>query len=354
MTQLSVSNNITKTVLKINDNNRLFWNTQRALSFDLFLYIIMGGRGIGKTTGFLIDVIREHINTGNEFIYMRRYKNEIKGFKKKNPIKKIIDGCEYVADGLGGYTIMYKKKVMGYLVALSVAQEYKSADFSKVDKIGYDEAILKPKSPQKYLAGEVEDLLEFISTVYRLRTKGKVFIFGNNLNLFNPYTAYFNIPTFQGDYYIDKNRGVYFEVCKSNPNLRVEEEKTPFFKLVNGTAYGDYHYENEVLTDVTKNTMEKPLDCKILCRFKMYNDTINVYYFTKDKDTWLYAERKDKDINDDITYTIFNKQGNPNYYDMSQVRIRFKSFLEMYYYKGNIGYNDDKCAGVVSAIMDLI
>lgn len=354
MTQPLVLNNPSKTLLKINDDNTLYWSTKKALSFDLFLYIIMGGRGIGKTTGYLIDRIRKFLNTGKQFIYLRRYKNEIKGFVKKNPIKKIIDGVEYKADGLGGYTMIYKKKIMGYLIALSVSQEYKSADFSEVESIGYDEAILKPKSPQKYLAGEVEDLLEFVSTVYRIRKEGKVFVFGNNLNLFNPYTAYFNIPTFQGSYYINKDRGVYFEVCKSNPNLRIEEEKTPFFKLVNGTAYGDYHYENEVLTDVTKNTMDKPTDCKLLCRFKMYNDTLNIYYFTKDHDTWLYVERKDKDINDDITYTIFNKQGSPNYFDVSQVRIRFKSFLEMYYYKNNVGYNDDKGAGVMAAIMDLI
>ena len=46
------------------------------LSRNAVFNMIMGARGLGKTYGAKKLVIKEFINHGNQFIYLRRYKEE--------------------------------------------------------------------------------------------------------------------------------------------------------------------------------------------------------------------------------------------------------------------------------------
>ena len=85
-------------------NNDIYWNPTKCMSYDLFLNLLLGGRGIGKTTGLNIQRTTNYFKDGSQFIYLRRYKNEIKQFTKKNTLNQVFDGYMYKGDGIGGYS----------------------------------------------------------------------------------------------------------------------------------------------------------------------------------------------------------------------------------------------------------
>ena len=103
------------------------------------------------------------------------------------------------------------------------------------------------KSPYKYLPDEIHAFFELVSTITRTRKNYKIIIIGNNADIFNIYFDYFKVPSFDG-IYVDKTRGLYCELSKINPDLLKVEQETPLYKLVNGTPYGEYHYNNKPLT----------------------------------------------------------------------------------------------------------
>ena len=52
--------------------------TTNIKSYNKFLNFIIGGRGIGKTYGFKKDCISRYKKTGKQFLYLRRYKTDLK------------------------------------------------------------------------------------------------------------------------------------------------------------------------------------------------------------------------------------------------------------------------------------
>lgn len=340
-----------KLPLKLNNNNDIYYNCTKPYSYNCFIYLIDGGRGIGKTTTFCIDGIKQS-EKGNEFIYLRRYKPEIKKFVNKDTLGTILDGIVYKGDGSGGYTALYEDTTLGYLISLSTARSYKSVDFSKVTRIIFDEAIVKETPSYRYLEDEITTLLEFISSVVRTRTGVKIIILGNNEDIFNPYASYFNLPIYETTY-VDKKRGIYCEHAKNSPKLLALEEKTELYKLINGTAYGEYHYNNKVLTENTYTLGEKPKDSKLLFRIVANNQTVNIYTYYINEEQKIYCERKNKIIEDNITYKLLI-DGKPNYLDIESYRRKLKEFMYRKYFKNNIIYNDEKCGSIISWLIEEI
>lgn len=339
--------------LKLNNTNDIYYNCNKFYSYpDAFLALIDGGRGIGKTTTFNIKGISNYFNKGQQFIYMRRYKPELKEFIKKDSLGKIIDDVIYKPDGNGGCDFIWGDDVFGYGISLSTTRSYKSADFSKVNLIIFDEAFLH-KGAYHYLQDEVETMLEFVSTVYRTRTGGRVVIMGNNEDLFNPYYSYFNIPIFKNQYY-DSKRGIYCEHAINSPKLLEMEKKTSLYKLIDGTAYGDYHYNNAVLLEKKAQIGTKPENSTLIFRVIMNENTINVYMaFAQDNTMSLYGELKNKVINDKLAYTIL-QNGNPNYFYCNLYKSKLKALVYNYYFNDKMYFDSEKCASIFSWIVENI
>src|SRR5690625_3595853 len=60
------------------NGDRLPWYDFSTLwSYNGFYNVVMGARGTGKTFGAKIKGIKDAIHKGHQFIYLRRYKNEI-------------------------------------------------------------------------------------------------------------------------------------------------------------------------------------------------------------------------------------------------------------------------------------
>lgn len=349
MPQTSQSIKYPRLRLRLNLNNNIYYSCRKVLSYAPAMIICIGGRGIGKTTSYLIQAL-QYCNDGYEFIYTRRYKDEIATFNKTGTLDNILPGVISKSIGSGSCVYTYDDRVLGYGIPLTMASKFKSAQFPKVKMIIFDEGILPPKSPQRYLPDEVTALFEFMSTVFRTREKTLIAILGNNLDLFNPYFAYFNVPIFD-DFYWDRERGLVCEKCKNSENLLKMEEKTSLYKLTKGTAYANYHYDNKVLLNREYNYDIKPSDGRLLCRIIVNEDMINIYMYTRMKKDLLYVEHRTKKIHDLTTFELINK-GQVNYTMVNRYKIKFKVLIQNYYFGNAIFYSDDKAGGIVTWLVN--
>lgn len=337
--------------LKLNNNNDIYYNCNKCYSYNYFMNIIVGGRGIGKTTTFLIKAL-QNVAKGNEFIYLRRYKPELQEFVDKDKLGAIVDNVAYKG-GKDGYTFIIEDTILGYGITLSTASKYKSSNFDKVNLIIFDEAVLPMGGMYRYLRDEMFTLLEFVSTVFRTRKDGKVIILGNNLDIFNPFFSYFNVPIFD-NIWTDKARGIYCELPKNSPKLLEMEQETGLYNLTKGTQYGDYHYDNKVLANVKVNTIPKPDNVRLLTRAVMNGNTLNFYLFNDDKnDLCLYCEFKEKPYTDNKSYVLLDGQ-RPNYHYVIEFRSKFRSFFTRLYYDNRFYFNNERSASLYQWIKEKI
>lgn len=306
-----------KLQLFIKEDYEHFLNPNRYYSYDyIHFFILMGGRGIGKTTSITIKALKLQHYKDEQFVIIRRYKSETQ--KAKNMFDKIAPSIKAIGIGEGGYKFVKtiknekgeeKKVVIGFLLTLSLQATFKSGiNFDKVTTIIFDEAILQRGGNFRYMTDEVEQFLELISTIVRLRTNYKVFILGNNLDIFNPYYEYFNLPRFNRQY-IDKERGLLVEEIPPKESFKELQSKTPLHNLIKGTAYGDYHDDNKVLIKSVGAIGNKSINAELLIRFVVNDRTINVYV---QEGFNLFIELRDKIIKDNISFVIY-ENSKPNY-----------------------------------------
>lgn len=324
-----------------------YLNPNRYFGLPYAFYILIGGRGIGKTTGIDWHCAMDWIKNDSEFVYVRRYKTELS--KSKDILDKFFPGVTTRGIGKGGFEYVWNGKRIGFGVTLAVQSTFKSGvDFSKVKTMVYDEAILKRDGNLRYLSDEITELFELISTVFRDRTGYRVFIMGNNMDIFNPYFEYFGVPNFDTQY-IDKERGLYCEKCPDKEAFMKKQRETPLYKLTKGTAYGKYHYENEVLVTEGGNISNKGDDDAFFFRL-VYNDkTINFYFHGEHE---LFAELRDKAIVDKYSFVIMEND-NPNYYFIREFRNGdMGKYVKAKFYKKEIVCDTDKCYTVLKLIME--
>lgn len=329
------------------DNNH--FNINRLLSYnDIYFYIIKGGRGIGKTTNLLIHFIKQAINKGVEFVYLRRYETELS--KSKHIFDKILKGVTTKGLGKGAYEYLYKGKRMGYALCLSKQQTYKSGlDTSKVGYLLFDETFLLSGGVYRYLKEETNQLLELISTIFRERESYKVFLVGNNMDFLDPYSTYFNLPIIK-DRYIDSERGLYVEYAKTKKELQEIEKKTPLYNLTKNTTYHEYHYNNKPLTTIKNIRLGvKEPKSYYYCRFVYENNTITLYLQGKNAKN-IFVDYDNKKIVDKTTF-ILQENNKPNYAHLTQLKAsNIGKVLTNYYYNNDMIYVNE----IANNLMEMI
>lgn len=333
--------------LKLEVNCEVYWDIYSVLKRNCFMNICMGGRGIGKTeqcNGFNLENFRDY---GRQFIYLRRYKPELSGAGQL--LDKWLDGVKYFGDKNGGGSYHWYGNTLGFAVPLSVAPNYKSGyDFSNVDTIIYDEAIIKLGGTQRYLNREVECLLEFCSTVFRHRTNVRVIVLGNNLQFFNPYCEFFKVKVFN-NIYVDHERSLQILYSKDSAKLRAIEEQTPLYMLTVGTAYHDYHYNNAVIGSSKIDIAKKNNNDKIVVRLLLNSYTLNVYIRSNGR---LLLENKNKLFDDGISIELL-KDDEPNYFNINIFKDKWYMFIVARYYRHEIDYTSQDAYNLLQEFLIL-
>ena len=345
-----------KLPLKLNNNNNTYWSLKKFFSYGNAVNtdIVIGGRGIGKTTTALITAGNMFNSDGSQFVLIRRYKTELKKVIDTKPLDYVFDGIIYKTNK-DFYRFNFEKETVGYAIPLSTSIDFKSTNFSKVKLIIYDEATLIRGGSKRYLDNEVQLLLELISTIVRTRTDYKVLILGNNVDLFNPYFSFFSIPTFD-TIYIDKKRGLMAEMPKNSPALIELEKKTPLYKLVKGTQYADYHYDNQLLVARKIEVISPPAGLIPFITIVLQNCTVYTYFYTDkvDRNLHMYITHKPKREKGGNKYVLYTEDGILNTFYLDLFKRQCKATLTQLYYNNKCAFESQLAGDMFSSIMEVI
>ena len=226
----------------------MFFSYKKILSYNALLNFIVAERGVGKTFGATELVTNAFIKKQHQFVYIRRYKNELQKSVKKffEPMIKENKFPEHSLYNKGN-TFYIDDKEAGFGVTLSTAQQLKSTNFSSVKYIIFDEAFLE-EGQGHYLKNEVEIFLGLLETISRMRDV-KVFILANATNSVNPYFLFFDLHLpYNNDIITFKNGLIALQYSK-NLEYREAKKQTRFGQLVSGTDYEAYAIDNNFRSD---------------------------------------------------------------------------------------------------------
>lgn len=230
-----------------------FYDYAKVLSFNAFWNFIIGGRGLGKTYGAKKLAIRAAIKHGHQFVYVRRYKEELKMSRDTffADIAHEFPDWDFrihgeTAEMAPADTADQKKrpwKTIGFFIPLSTALSRKSVAYPGVRLMIFDEFIIE-KGVIHYLPNEVTAFLNLYSTVDRYRGEVKVLFLANSVSIMNPYFLYYNIkPDQVGEFYRShKTDAGYFICCHfaESKEFQADVYKTAFGQFIQNTEYGEY------------------------------------------------------------------------------------------------------------------
>jgi len=222
----------------------LYYNPQKMLSYNRILNFVIGARGIGKSFAMKEYPIRRFLKNGEQWIYVRRYKTELK--KIKNYFTDVQEKFPEHEFKVKGREFYIDNQLAGWAIPLSMWQSEKSNAYPKVTTIVFDEFI-REKDNSNYLPNEVNAFLNLVDTVFRNRDNGRVVCLSNAVTIVNPYFLYFNIVPD-----IHKRFNAYEDILVEIPesyDFAEERKKTRFGRLIDGTEYGEMALDNEFVND---------------------------------------------------------------------------------------------------------
>lgn len=267
-----------------------YYNFDRVYSFNAVFNFICGARGLGKTYGAKEKVIKKFLRTGEQFVYLRRFKTEMRAAKAFfDDIKHEWPSYHFRVNGDQFEVCREPKKsrkdnvweVMGYAIALSTAQNQKGRAFPLVRTIIFDEFIIE-KGLVHYLPDEVTVMTNFYSTVDRNRNNTRVLFLANSISIENPYFIKYKIrPEKVGDL-ITSDEGFIVAHFVDSKDFNNEVYKTRFGKFIQGTEYADYALGNEFADNHELLLGKKPSDSEYAYTLQTQDGTFSVWFDRKE------------------------------------------------------------------------
>lgn len=318
-----------------------FYSYDKVLSYNAMLNFIIGERGVGKTYGAKLFCLNRFIKKGEQFVYIRRYKSELKesvgSEKKQKFFNQIMD--LFPNDKLRNTSdqLFYNDQICGYALPLSTAHILKSSSYDKVINIIFDEFIID-KGVYHYLNNEVEQMLDLIETIGRLRNI-RIFFLGNAISSTNPYFIYFDLSLpYNSDVKTFKD-GLILVNYIMNLNYREMKKETRFGKLIDGTKYSEYAIDNKFLRDSKSFIQKKTPDCKHY--FNVFYNKVNYGVWIDHKKQLMFCSH-DYDPNSPIQFSITAED-----HSESKVLIRSRKSVHFqalinYYRLGKLRFEDQK------------
>ena len=310
-------------------DSSLYYNPNKMLSYNRVLNFIIGARGIGKSYSMKKYPIQRFLKQGEQFMYVRRYKDELKKIKTYfNDVAAAFPDHKFEVRGKEFYI---DNKLAGYAIPLSTWQSVKSNSYPLVNTMIYDEFI-REKDNSGYIPNEVNALLNLMDTVFRDRDNVRCICLSNAVSVVNPYFLYFNIvPNVKKRYNAYQSILVEIPDSKDFANAR---RKTRFGELIDGTDYGEMALDNDFVNDsqvfIEKRTKESKFIFGVV-----YNGMVMGVWVDLDKGLMYLANEYDPSSKlifalskDDMTENALMMDGwKNNYYLKKLVSAFTKGYL---------------------------
>lgn len=331
----------------------IYLNFSKMFTYNALIYFLIGERGCGKSYGAKKYCANHFLKTNKQFVYIRRYKTELKEalYSNSEPsfFNQIKDDKTMKNHKLtnNNSTFFIDDKICGYAIPLSIANILKSSTYEKVDTIIFDEFIID-KGCYHYLKNEVTQLLELMLTIARLHDI-KVVLIGNAISITNPYFDYFNLTLpYNSEYKTFKNGLIVLRYVK-NLEYRKEFKKTKIGQLIDGTPYGEYAIDNIFLRDNTSFIMKKTKNSKFSFTLIINNQKLGIW---SDSNNKLIFISNDYDPNYKITFSL-----NTNDHNENTILIKLRTsplfkILITHYRLAHLYFENQKIKNLITAILD--
>ena len=337
---------------------------------DAHYYVIIGERSNGKTYSILKYCLKEYFEKGSEFVYIRRFDEDIKFSRastifnaliKDNIIEKLSKGkwnsIYYYARKFYLRKIDYKdpkntiidENPIGYALSLSSEEHDKSTSYPNVRNIFFEEFI----SRDNYLSDEFVIFQNVLSTIIRLREDVKIFMAGNTINKYAPYyneMGLTNIKTMKAgtsDVYQYGDSGLKVVVDftdfpskekKSNVYFAFNNPKLSMITGSNGI------WEIDVYPHLTQEMKYKPKDVIYKYYVIWDNDILECEIVKLDKSTFTFVHKKTTPIREDNTNIVYSTEHSykPNYKrKITKANSRVEEIILWYYKNEKVFYQSN-------------
>ena len=320
----------------------MYYTLDKALSYNALFYFIIGERGCGKSFSSKNFCIRDYINHENQFIYLRRYKEELdlacQSFFDDIKSAGLYEEHEFEVKGGKKLVKFYMDgELIGYGIALSTSNILKSTAFPNVKTIVFDEFILDVGN-YHYIKNEITKTLDVYETVFRLR-EGRMLFLGNSVSIDNPYFNYFDLTLpYNSEFKKFKDGAIVVNYIK-NMAYRDKKRKSRFGKMIDGTDYGKYAIDNEMLRD-NNDFIEKKGKNPIYWNNIIVNG--NTYGIWHNRQNGRVYVSEDYEPNSKFSYAMTIDDHTP---DSKFISIRQNSYMKVlieYYKNGDLYFENMK------------
>lgn len=173
-----------------------YYSLKKILATKSDINLIIGQRSNGKTYASCLFFLEQYKKTGRRFCYIRRWADDIKGFRAEQlfaPLQNRIESIFGEGYGIWYYRHKYwliddegnKVDIIGYALALSEASHTKSVSYDNVGYILFDEFI--QMSGEATLRDEMLKYENTLSTIIRQKTDVLILLCANTVSKFSPY-----------------------------------------------------------------------------------------------------------------------------------------------------------------------
>ena len=268
----------------------MWYDRSLLLSHNKLFNFVLGNRGGGKSFDFKFWSISDFKKTGAQFIWVRRYKSELKtmgSFFDDIIVKFPDDEFQLKGDKFQIKSKEDKWLTMGYLIPLSTSAQKKSIPFPLVNKIIFDEFLID-KGMFHYLKNEVEVFLDLFETVARLRDNVRAVFVANAISSVNPYFLYWKLKPNPKKRF-SSNEHIIIEFFKDQDFIDAKNQ-TRFGKVVMGTKYGEFSVENAFLRENEIFIGKKTPEAEFMMAIKYQGQTHG--YWVDYKEGYIYVNNQ--------------------------------------------------------------
>lgn len=329
----------------------MWWDGNKTLTYNCLYNLIVGNRGCGKTYWGKKQAVKNYKKNGWHFVYLRRYQEELDDVKD-SIFNDIILNNEFPDD-----VIEYKDdcyyingEIFGYAMALTKAKNYKSLSYPLVWLILFDEFLIEDNGFSRYLKNEVKQFLGFYMTIDRYRGC-KVFFFGNNVSMINPYTLFWDLHIPYNTNIVKNRTGkILLEMVNDEEFIR-ERINTDFGQLVEGTEFADYAIYNQSMNDKKDFIEKKTGNCSYYFTIKYMDNYYGIWISYKLGKIWV-SEDYDPTCNKIYATTLENHTENTLLVKNLNKAFYFKSFIDSFK-SGLVYFESQKIKNIIYEVIKM-
>lgn len=335
-------------------DKKIFWDIDRTLTHNALFYVITGNRGGGKSYGAKKRAIKNFINKGEQFGYIRRTREDLAESSKEffKDVSIEFPNYEFKVDGNKFYCRLavsddendkkarkwQESDICGYGFNLSTGSNKKSIPYPKITMLIFDEFLLDNESSyQRYIKNEPRALLNLYETVARPGSghpRVLLFMLSNNTSVNNPYFLFWDLklsdkPDGNGKYiWHHPTRPIVVENVV-NADFIEAKKQTEFYGVISGTGYDDYSINNKFINDDETFVEKRASTAKPYFTFIYKGKKFGVWVSMIEGLMWV---SKQYDPGYPITYAITMKDHRPNTMFLRSLRQaqHFNVFVQAY------------------------